>query len=90
MAVPFLAVFRVQLSIPENRVFQPFFLREAQHLLDLGTDVKFGHGVVEWGDECDGWNILDQGPELEFRHFSLADVANHAGRQRAPIALHGT
>ena len=51
---PALAVFRVQLAVPEERISQPFRLREAEHLFDLRADVEFVVPLVEGRHEGHG------------------------------------
>ena len=48
---PALLVVGMNLLIPAHRIFQPFFLREAQRRFDLRADIGFADAAIEIGHE---------------------------------------
>src|SRR5262249_32254010 len=96
LRVPAVAVVRVQLAVPQDRIFQPLLLREAKHLLDLRADIELRYAFVERGHKGTRWDVLHQGPELRLlalaiRLFALADsdVSDRGGDERAVLCRQG-
>ena len=50
----------MDLLVPENGVFQPFLLREAQSCFDLRADVSVAFSFIQIGDENDRRNLFNQ------------------------------
>ena len=50
----------MNLLIPANGIFQPFFLRKTESRLDLRTDIGFTDSPVQVSHENHGGNLLDQ------------------------------
>src|SRR5947209_19561681 len=71
--VPPLTVVRMELSMPQDRVFEPFLLREAEELLDLRADVELGGALIQRRDKGYGGNVLDQGAQLALFLLAAAD-----------------
>ena len=81
--VPAFAVIGVELPIPEDGIFQPFFLGEAEQLFDLRADVQFRDALVQGSDEGHRRDVLHQRPELGLLPLALTDVADDSGGENA-------
>jgi hypothetical protein len=69
--MPQLAVVRMKLRVPEERVFQPLFLRKSEQRLDVRADVNFVVTFAEDGHERNGGNLFDEGAVAELRGSEL-------------------
>src|SRR5262249_24449553 len=81
LGVPALLVVWMQLAIPEDRIFEPFLLREAEQLFDLWADVQFiklTEAFVEGGHERDSRDPLDQSAVAFLQADPLANITNGA------------
>ena len=61
-SAPALPIFGMYAVAPEERIVEPFPLRETEQLLDLRADVELRLRPFERGEERDGGNLLHQRP----------------------------
>src|SRR3984885_12906625 len=57
---PALFVLGMNLLIPANGIFQPFFLRKTESRLDLRTDIGFTDSPLQVSHENHSGDLLDQ------------------------------
>src|ERR1700722_12984605 len=53
-------ILRMDVLIPANRIFQPFFARITERCLDLGAYIGLTDAAIEISHEHDRWNLLEQ------------------------------
>ena len=87
---PPLAVVGMQLAIPEERIAQPFLLREAEHDFDLRAHVDLVVSLVERGHEGDGRNSFDERPVAGLHPLAVGNIADSGGRQGTAVPFNGT
>src|SRR5215470_6170360 len=56
---PALLVVRMNLLVPEHRVFEPFRLRKPESRFDLRTYVRFSDSAIEVRHENHRWKLFD-------------------------------
>ena len=64
---PALAVFGMQLVIPQDRIIEPFGLGESEHRFDLRTDVELLPRFIEAGHEGHDRELFHQRPITQVR-----------------------
>ena len=81
LGMPALAVVGMEARVPKDGVFQPFFLREPEHRLDLRADIELVAAAVQCGHEGDRRDLLHE------RTIPDSGVANgHCGKRTVRLA----